>query len=168
MSKNRIRCNQCQKNFCAACSTEPYHIGKTCEQHKNHKEARKCRYCDEEIKQAPPSAKPAFKNVCRKTECMNAMNETCEKVLACGHPCGGFRDELICMPCLNPECARDIEVLKGQDADEYCPICYVEGLGVRPAVRLDCGHIFHVACIMQKIKQKWPGPRIVFGFLDCS
>ena len=32
MAKNRIRCNECQKNFCTECNAEPYHIGKTCDQ----------------------------------------------------------------------------------------------------------------------------------------
>ena len=27
MAKNRIRCDQCEKNFCAKCKSEPYHIG---------------------------------------------------------------------------------------------------------------------------------------------
>lgn len=120
------------------------------------------------IKGAPPSAKPAFRDVCRKQECINAMNHTCDKVKACGHPCYGFRDEAICLPCLHPDCADQNEDLKGANAEEYCSICYVEGLGAKPAVRLDCKHIFHVDCVMEKIKKRWPGPRIVFGFLDCS
>ena len=31
MANNRIRCNECQKNFCAKCNAEPYHTGKTCD-----------------------------------------------------------------------------------------------------------------------------------------
>ena len=27
MAKNRIRCDQCEKNFCAKCKSEPYHTG---------------------------------------------------------------------------------------------------------------------------------------------
>ena len=49
MAKFRVRCNKCEKNFCAGCSQEPYHLGKTCEEFKSFKEARKCRYCDEKI-----------------------------------------------------------------------------------------------------------------------
>lgn len=32
MSKYRVRCNECQKNFCCnpQCQSEPYHTGKTC------------------------------------------------------------------------------------------------------------------------------------------
>jgi E3 ubiquitin-protein ligase MYCBP2 len=50
MAKFRIRCPKCEKNFCTKCLEEPYHLGKTCEQFKSFKAARKCRYCDEQIK----------------------------------------------------------------------------------------------------------------------
>ena len=130
MAKFRVRCNKCEKNFCAGCSQEPYHLGKTCEEFKSFKEARKCRYCDEKITQAPPSAKPAFRDVCRKQDCMNFMNETCEKVLPCGHPCNGFRGEADCIPCMHQDCAvQNKVVLKDVSSESYCPICYCEGLG---------------------------------------
>lgn len=32
MANNRIRCTECSKNFCVKCNTEPYHLGKTCEE----------------------------------------------------------------------------------------------------------------------------------------
>ena len=48
-----------------------------------------------------------------------------------------------------------------------CSICQTEYLGTNPSVQIECGHIFHVDCIYKKVKGKWPGPRIVFGFLDC-
>ena len=90
MSKYRVRCHGCEKNFCCKCQAEPYHIGKTCEEFKEHKEASKCRFCFSKLKQAPPSVKPAFKNVCREQACVELMNKTCDKVLECGHPCNGF------------------------------------------------------------------------------
>jgi hypothetical protein len=37
-----------------------------------------------------------------------------------------------------------------------------------PCVKLDCQHIFHLPCIMNILKKKWPGPRIVFNFLNCT
>lgn len=49
MSKHRIRCHGCEKNFCCKCQAEPYHIGKTCEEFKENKEASKCRYCFSKI-----------------------------------------------------------------------------------------------------------------------
>jgi len=30
MSMYRVRCPECQKNFCSGCQEQPYHIGKTC------------------------------------------------------------------------------------------------------------------------------------------
>ena len=32
---------------------------------------------------------------------------------------------------------------------------------------MSCKHIFHVDCLLSKIKKRWPGPRIVFNFLEC-
>jgi phage FluMu protein Com len=31
MSQYRVRCPECQINFCSSCNEEPYHIGKTCQ-----------------------------------------------------------------------------------------------------------------------------------------
>jgi len=28
----------------------------------------------------------------------------CTKILECGHPCYGLKDEIHCIPCLQPEC----------------------------------------------------------------
>ena len=52
MSKFRVRC-ECGINFCVSCNVKPYHVGKTCEELKLHKEAFKCRVCDAEIKNNP-------------------------------------------------------------------------------------------------------------------
>lgn len=49
MAKYRVRCpmTSCSKIFCTnpQCGAEPYHNGKTCQQHKEFKEMKKCRYC---------------------------------------------------------------------------------------------------------------------------
>lgn len=58
------------------------------------------------------------------------MGKSCEKLLECGHPCCGFKDEENCMPCLNEECVNKDESLTfGNNVDSYCTICYTEGLG---------------------------------------
>lgn len=73
---------------------------------------------------------PAFKDVCRSSSCIEQMGKSCEKVLECGHYCCGFKDEVKCLPCLDPECVKkDDELTKGKTADDYCSICYTEGLG---------------------------------------
>ena len=41
MSNNRIRCNECNINFCVSCRTKPYHIGMTCKQHEPKVAAKK-------------------------------------------------------------------------------------------------------------------------------
>jgi Ring finger domain len=111
---------------------------------------------------------PAFKDVCRNQDCLELMRKTCEKVLPCGHPCCGFVNELLCLPCLDPGCVkRATEKTLSKNCDEFCEICYTAGLGQAPCVQLKCKHIFHVDCITTRVKGKWPGPRIVFGFLDC-
>jgi len=69
MANHRIRCHKCEKNFCASCNNEPYHLGKLCGQADN----LCCRFCAEELKQPSPSMKPAFRDVCRKGECFNIM-----------------------------------------------------------------------------------------------
>jgi len=57
------------------------------------------------------------------------MGKTCDKMLPCGHPCCGFKDETRCLPCLSPECVeKDESKTNGVNGDEYCTICYTEGL----------------------------------------
>jgi len=55
----------------------------------------------------------------------------------------------------------------GQKGEDYCSICYTDGLAQGPCVKLECKHIFHLDCIMNKIKPKWLGARIFFSFMDC-
>ena len=37
--------------------------------------------------------KPAFRDVCRKQECLDLMGKSCDKVHECGHACNGFAGE---------------------------------------------------------------------------
>lgn len=132
------------------------------------KEARKCRYCYTKLTQAPPSVKPAFKDVCRSQACIELMGKTCDKVHRCGHPCCGFADERKCLPCLDEECVKkDEAATMGAKGDDYCIVCYTEGLSQGPCVQLNCKHIAHLDCLMQRVKTGWIGARIVFNFLDC-
>jgi len=52
MAKFRVRCSACQKNFCTGCKKSPYHVGMTCIEKENNLIARKCRFCNKEIKKA--------------------------------------------------------------------------------------------------------------------
>lgn len=112
--------------------------------------------------------KPAFVNVCKSPDCLTSMNNSCDKILQCGHACCGFTGEKSCLPCLNEECVKANEQLTlSKNADDYCVICYTSGLSEEPCVQLKCKHIFHLKCILKKINNRWPGPRIVFSYLDC-
>jgi hypothetical protein len=95
MAKFRVRCNGCAENFCSKCKEYPYHIGKTCEQHLEFKNSRKCRFCGIKIDPKVPlqSKKPAFKDVCASEECVALMKQSCDKVHQCGHYCYGFANE---------------------------------------------------------------------------
>lgn len=76
----------------------------------------------------------------------------------CGHRCGGFKDELQCLPCLDEKCVEKevieeenkegvVKVLEGVNAESYCSICFISGLGAEPSIRIGCGHIFHFNCV---------------------
>lgn len=43
----------------------------------------------------------------------------------------------------------------------------MSGIGDQPSIQLGCKHIFHVDCILEKVRQKWSGPRITFLFKTC-
>lgn len=97
------------------------------------------------------------------------MKKSCNKILKCGHSCGGFAKEPECLPCLDPECVEKNEQLTlSQNADSYCSICFIAGLGEMPSIKLDCQHIFHLDCVMSIVQKRWHGPRIVFNFLNCT
>ena len=89
-------------------------------------------------------------------------------MLACGHPCCGFAGEQRCLPCLDEGCVMKNEAATlSVNADSYCSICYTDGLGQAPSVMLECRHIYHLECMMNKVKGSWNGARITFSFMDC-
>ena len=99
-AKFRIRC-QCEKNFCSSCNSTPYHTGKTCEQFKDYKAAAKCRSCEKKMEGINNAMLPlAIRDFCNDEECKKNQADACTKMLECGHPCGGFRGEVSCLPCL--------------------------------------------------------------------
>lgn len=68
-----------------------------------------------------------------------------------------------------PECVEKNQALTlGQKSDDYCMICAISGIGDEPAVQLECKHIFHFNCLKGLLSKRWPGPRIVFSYLNCT
>jgi len=107
--------------------------------------------------------------VCSAAECVAKRDLSCSQRLACGHACGGVRDESAHLPCLVEGCPAHSAAAADCDAaaDDYCSVCYVEGLGQAPAIRLHCWHLFHFRCLSDRLARGWPGARITFGFLSC-
>jgi len=162
-AKNRCRCGFCKKDFCKACGIMPYHLGKTCEEYKHHEEAKKCRFCDSEIKgnnMGPDD------DVCNSSECRERYMISCKKKLRCGHKCFGVNGEKNCPPCIDKEC-KQFGGQFDQDKDAYCPICFTEGLGSSPIVVTSCGHYMHYQCIKKRLETKWIGPKITFNHCLC-
>nr|XP_009302830.1 E3 ubiquitin-protein ligase MYCBP2 isoform X9 [Danio rerio] len=107
----------------------------------------------------------AVGSVCSDQDCQEYAKLACSKTHPCGHPCGGVKNEDLCLPCLHG-CDKTATCLK-QDADDMCMICFTEALSAAPAIQLDCSHVFHLQCTRRVLENRWLGPRITFGFMSC-
>jgi hypothetical protein len=106
------------------------------------------------------------RDVCTKDECVAARDGVClRRHAACGHACGGVRDEANCLPCLHADCYEATGCT--QEYDEMCYVCYTDHLGAAPTVRLTCGHAVHRNCLRDWLARGWPGARMTFGFMCC-
>ncbi|CAD8083971.1 unnamed protein product [Paramecium primaurelia] len=161
---NRFMCfnPSCKTEQCKECKAIPYHLGMNCEEYKIKKSSKCCRYCDQPIHNVQFNVPEAFQDICQEKECQEKAQFACNKILACRHPCPGFKNEQICSTCLNDQCCKG-----DQKGDDYCNICFVEGLKNAPIIQSKCGHIFHYTCILKRLDVKWNGPRIVFKFCLC-
>uniref|UniRef100_A0A8C6XH78 RCR-type E3 ubiquitin transferase n=1 Tax=Naja naja TaxID=35670 RepID=A0A8C6XH78_NAJNA len=108
----------------------------------------------------------AVGSVCSDIDCQEYAKLACSKTHPCGHPCGGVRNEDLCLPCLHG-CDKSTTTALKQDADDMCMICFTEALSAAPAIQLDCSHIFHLQCCCRVLENRWLGPRITFGFMSC-
>ena len=166
MSKYRVRWDAWANNFCTSCREQPYHIGKTCEEHKAYSESVKCRFCGKAIEGGKKEG--AFKDVCESKQWKDMIKQSWDKIHKCGHPCKGFRREKKCLPCLHPDCVQENpDFTLGEDDSSFWSIWFISGIGDQPSIQLGCKHIFHVEWIAEKIRQKWSGPRITFLFKTC-
>ena len=120
MSTYRIRCNNCNNNFCSSCKVEPYHLGKTCQQYEKERNQKKCRFCQANVKNQR-------QNYCSKKQCKTMARTVCSEFLeGCGHPCYGSARETQHPACLHNDCVeKNEDPTLGENADSYCSICYV-------------------------------------------
>jgi len=160
--KYRIRCRACNLEFCTQCFVTPYHESFTCEQYVDYLKSKHCRFCGAKLQ---PSDNLQTM-ICGSEECHAKSTICCDKVLECSHLCYGIKNETKCLPCLHEDCASKRSNAH-QQGDDYCNICFVEGLNQAPTIELGCGHMFHYECIKKKLSEKWPGARITFGFMNC-
>jgi len=157
----RIRCPQCQFNFCSSCNAVPYHKGYTCASWKEYQNSRQCRFCHDKLTSKNRSS--GIIDCCNKKDCITRRDNCCEHVLPCGCRCYGILGESEHPPCL--KCDLGIN-------GEYCPICFVEALEDAPCIVLrggdkGCNHAFHFHCARNKIASGYSGARITFGFRCC-
>jgi len=155
----RMRCRECQTEFCAGCKLMPYHLGFTCEQHAVYIKSQHCRFCDTLL--TPENTLRGHQLVCTEPDCAARVRICCDKLLPCTHLCGGVKDEAVCPPCLRCEGSAQ------QSGEDFCAICWTEALRQAPVVQLECGHMLHYECCKKKIESKWSGAVISFAFLDC-
>ena len=160
----RCRCISCNNNFCTKCKCIPYHIGKTCKDYLIAQKAEKCRYDQSIINDDNIGPE---NDVCNNPECLERYENSCKKILKCGHKCFGVNGEKVCPPCLNSDC-KYFKKIYEQDMDSYCSICYSEGLGAAPIILLSCNHYIHYHCIKKRLEGKWVGPKITFNHCTCS
>ncbi|OUM66207.1 hypothetical protein PIROE2DRAFT_6643 [Piromyces sp. E2] len=166
-AKHRCRCCFCKKDFCAnkECMVTPYHLGKTCTEFKQHyQKIKKCRFCEQDIKndnQGPDI------DVCQDKECIEKFHVACKKILPCGHKCPGVHGETHCPPCIDNKCS-EFGGQFNQNKNDYCTICFTEGLGASPIVVLNCGHYMHYFCVKKRLEIGYTGPDITFNHCLCS
>jgi hypothetical protein len=160
-ASNRIRCHVCNTNFCATCKIVPYHKGFTCETYKAYSVAKHCRFCSESLSgnMAPNPPSASLRDVCTDEDCIKKRDACCRKMLACGCPCQGVKDEAKCLPCI--KCDLHSE-------DEWCCICYTETLKQAPCIQLtSCNHVYHFECVKGVMEAGQSGARIQFDWMGC-
>lgn len=190
--KFRYRCAACGNDFCGVCLAHPYHNNYTCRED----QAPNCRFCDGKILGTPTldKLKPGqlkkvardrgvnpgeclFKQelisicqfaltICQERECVSKMRSMCNKELGCGHRCCGVKSETSCLPCLEPHCLGSGSSHHQLVPVQECQICW-EMLRSGPCIQISCGHLYHLDCAKERVRQGFPGPQISFNFMYC-
>lgn len=67
----------------------------------------------------------------------------CDRILECSHLCGGVRNEIKCLPCLQG-CSDKLGTILKQDGDDMCMICFTDALAFAPAIQVYVTIIYSV------------------------
>jgi len=140
---------------------------------KAEEEGEPCRFCKTILNASGTNTAPNVGSacfdgkVCSSELCIELVPQSCDKLLQCGHPCFGVRDEKVCPPCFTCDQGPDgkphgIKVV----ADDYCSYCF-DNISAEPCLVLGCNHVFHKACLTRMLEARWNGARIDFGFMQC-
>ncbi|CDW84276.1 myc binding protein 2 [Stylonychia lemnae] len=142
----------------------------TCEEYKMFKTPIKCRFCKVQLTNISPQDFPAFQDLCQGLKCYELSEESCDKIHSeCNHACCGFKNEQICLPCLNSDCVKsDPNKTLGCNGNDNCLMCGTE-LDSKHCIQLECKHIFHLGCVNERVKLRWNDSinGINFKYLEC-
>lgn len=100
-AKARVRCPQCNVEFCSECNRTPYHLGLTCDMVSRREKSTVCRFCE--------NLTGSDADVCTSQECVEKAATACQEVMQCGYRCCGMVGEreagAECVGCLRGDCA---------------------------------------------------------------
>ena len=163
LAKYRIRWDKCKSNFCWNCKIKPYHAGYSCSDYREFIESDRWRYCN-----APTKTKRrggAFKTVWKSLLWKDLVKNSWDRILKCDHYWKGFRRERKWLPWLHPDWVKENpDATLDENDNSFWLICYATSLGSKPCIQLNWKHIFHLDCLINKVKGKWSGPRINFQY----
>ena len=110
---------------------------------------------------------PGLSNDRRQYEFCGKINE------CCGQPCRGVKGETECIPCMDPGCQPEPEIIQPQDMidmpepslqkkrslinglqSDFCGLCHIHELGAKPSIGLACRHVFHAECVDGRIRNQ--------------
>ena len=131
LRENRCTCSNCQNNFCVECNTLPFHDGYTCKEQNLINKGITCRFCNEPVLNGEEIQ--VSHRICKLNECKTYLDQSCLKILDCGHACCGLKNEKEHLPC--GECEYLVCAFCGEDPHFY------------PSILLKCGHVSHLKCV---------------------
>jgi len=143
---NRIKCLNCENDYCKKCSKIGYHTGYTCKEWILYEKSGKCVYCKDVVEKGS--------NICSSEKCKHYKQCTVEDEVECGHYNYGFDKYPLCLKCENIE-------------DEQCTIC-TDKLYRKPCIKLDCNHVFHLKCIENTVKKGDSTNYITLKYFHCN